>query len=112
MTLSLSRFTSVSAILLGALYTALTFTAATAPAPAMAKSNVYYSVELTHPTDERRAVAGGVAWTCKGTTCVAAKGNSRPMRMCRELRRELGEVATFKSGGKVLADDRLAKCNG
>lgn len=112
MTLSLPRLTNLSAIALGIGYTALTFGAAIAPAPAHANPGVYYTAELTAPASETRAIAGGVAWSCKGTTCVAGKGTSRPMRVCRELQREMGEVKAFTAKGEELEADKLARCNG
>ena len=44
--------------------------------------------------------------------CVAAKGTSRPMRICRGLAREFGEVTSFTAKGKELPAEKLAKCNG
>ena len=112
MTLS-SPSLKLSAIAAAALYTVVGFGALTAPAPAEARSNgPYYVAELVEEATERRVVAGGVAWTCEGTTCVAAKGTSRPMRMCRELQRDKGEIRSFTAKGKALAQDKLAKCNG
>ena len=112
MTLSLPRLTNLSAIALGLGYTALTFGAALAPAPATAASGAYYVAELAAPASDSRAVAGGVAWSCQGTTCVANKGTSRPMRICRELQREMGEVTAFTANGEALEADKLARCNG
>lgn len=94
-------------------YTGVTFGALTSPAPALAgNGGPYYVAELAAPTSESRTVAGGVAWFCEGTTCRAAKGNSRPLRICRSLQREFGEVVSFAAKGKVLAEDKLARCNG
>ena len=93
-------------------WTAITIGTAISPAPAQAKSAVFYTAELAAPASEARTVAGGVAWLCEGTKCVAAKGTSRPMRICRGLSREFGEVTSFTAEGEALAEDRLAKCNG
>ncbi len=112
MTLSLSRFSRFSVFAMALVYTALTFGVATAPSPAMAKSGPYYTVTLAQPADDNRAVASGVAWSCKGTTCVANKGPSRPLRICRGLAREFGEIVSFTAKGEQLAADKLAKCNG
>ena len=57
-------------------------------------------------------VAGGIAWTCSGTTCVAPKGTSRPLRVCRELQRDTSDVVSFTAKGEELGADKLAKCNG
>ncbi|NQX93638.1 MAG: hypothetical protein HRT64_01685 [Erythrobacter sp.] len=72
----------------------------------------YYVAKLAAPAADDRAVAGGVAWACKDDTCVAAKGTSRPMRICRGLAREFGEVTSFTAKGEALEESKLAKCNG
>ena len=112
MTLSLPRSGRVAAIVLAFAYTGLTFGAATAPTPASAQSGAYYTATLAVPADDDRVVAGGVAWTCRDTTCVANKGTSRPSRICRGLSREFGAITSFKVEGEELAEDRLARCNG
>lgn len=113
MTLSIPRFSNVGAIGLALLYTATTFGAVLTPTAAEARDHkVFYTAELAQPTKEGRAIAGGVAWVCKDTTCIAAKGTSRPLRVCRELQREVGEVANFTAKGKALEADKLARCNG
>ncbi|GMN02008.1 hypothetical protein [Erythrobacter sp. MTPC3] len=88
------------------------FGAAITPAPAAAQDGPYYVATLAETATDTRPVAAGVAWVCKGTTCVANKGPSRPLRICRGLAREFGEITSFTAKGKVLADDELAKCNG
>lgn len=112
MTLSLPRLTNLSAIALGLGYTALTFGTALAPAPANASSGAFYTAQLAAPTSESRAIAGGVAWSCQGTTCVANRGTSRPLRVCRELQRKVGEVTAFTANGDALEGEDLARCNG
>lgn len=112
MTLSLPRASRLSIFAAALVYTGASFAVATSATPAMAKSGPYYTATLAQPTDETRAVAGGVAWACKGTMCVANKGQSRPMRICRGLSREVGEIAIFTAKGKELEADKLAKCNG
>ena len=112
---SLARYsgiTKLGALGLALLWTAVTFVAVTAPAPAEARGNaVFYTAELAQPASESRMVAGGVAWTCSGTTCVAAKGSNRPIRMCRKLFRKTGEIVSFTAKDKVLAEDKLTRCN-
>lgn len=112
MTLSLKASSRISIFVAALAYTALTFGVTIAPAPAAAQGGAYYTATLAQPADENRAVAGGVAWTCEGTTCVANKGTSRPMRICRGLKREFGEITSFKTEGEELAEAKLAKCNG
>ncbi|MEM9086162.1 MAG: hypothetical protein AAGB23_09600 [Pseudomonadota bacterium] len=72
----------------------------------------YYTAKLAAPASDDRAVAAGVAWACKDDMCVAAKGTSRPMRICRGLAREFGEITSFTAKGEALDADDLAKCNG
>lgn len=71
----------------------------------------YYTATLAAPADETRAVAGGVAWACEGSTCVAGKASARPLRICRGVNRKFGEVAAFTVKGTPLSADELAKCN-
>lgn len=109
---SLSVRRSAVAAVLAMSYTALTFGATLAPAPANAAEMVYYRAELAAPVTEDRTIAGGIAWLCKETTCIAAKGTSRPLRICRELAKELGPVASFTAKGEALEEDKLDACNG
>ena len=113
MTLPLPRSVNLGAIVGAIALTTATLGAAIAPAPATAAPNApFYTAELAQPAKDRVVVAGGVAWKCNGTTCVAEKGTSRPMRVCRELQRDVGEIAGFTAKGEALAADKLAKCNG
>ena len=101
------------AILASALvYTGLSFGVATSASPLEAASTPYYSATLATPASESRFVAGGVAWTCEGTTCVASKASARPLRICRGLNRKSGEIANFKVLGQPIEAEELAKCNG
>lgn len=109
MTLNLSARISAAAMATVAFGT--TFGAVLAPQPSSAAS-AYYIATLAQPAGEDSAVAGGVAWACKDNMCVANKGQSRPMRICRGLAREFGEVTSFSADGEELATDKLAKCNG
>ena len=112
MTLSINRIGRLSIFLLALVYTSLSFGTLIAPAPAQAQSGAYYIAKLAQPADETRTVAAGVAWACEGTTCVANKGPSRTLRICRGLAREFGEITSFTAQGEALAEDKLAKCNG
>jgi len=101
------------AILASALvYTGLSFGVASSSAPLSAAGTAYYSATLAAPASESRFVAGGVAWTCEGTTCVAGKASARPLRICRGLNRKSGEIANFKVLGQAIEAEELAKCNG
>lgn len=89
------------------------FAAALFAAPALAQTNAapFYRAELAAPATAPRAIAGGVIWQCSGTTCTAAKGNSRPLVMCARLAREAGPITSFTAGGEALAAEQLARCN-
>ncbi|MEY4837049.1 MAG: hypothetical protein RLZZ475_908 [Pseudomonadota bacterium] len=110
-TLSLPRTGKLAILASAVLYTAMTFGVATSTTPANAAGGAYYSATLAAPAGDATAVAGGVAWTCEGTTCVANKASARPLRICRGLKRKFGEVAAFKVDGEELAAEELAKCN-
>lgn len=112
MTLSLPRTGRFAAIALALAYTGLSFGIATSSTPVAAQGGAYYTATLAVAADDDRAVAGGVAWACQGTTCVANKGTSRPSRVCRGLAREFGEITSFIADGEALAEDKLARCNG
>ncbi|MFM7404048.1 MAG: CC_3452 family protein [Erythrobacter sp.] len=111
-TLSLPRSSKLAIFASALLYTGLSFGVATSSAPVEAASTPYYSATLAAPASEARVVAGGVAWSCDGTTCVAGKASARPLRVCRGLNHKFGEVASFKVLGNPIEDAELAKCNG
>ena len=109
---TLSRSIHIGAVLGAVAWTALSFGATLTPSPAQARSAApFYTAELAQPADQARAIAGGVAWNCRGTSCVAGKGRSRPLRMCRELQREFGEISAFVADGEALPAEDLARCN-
>ena len=114
MTLSFPRFGNIAAIGLALIWTAISFAAALAPAPAFAQksSKAYYRAELAQPAAQPRAIAGDVVWACNGASCIADKGTSRPLRICRELNRKVGEVISFSAKGELLPSQDLVKCNG
>lgn len=109
-----TRFGSIGALGMALTWTALTFGTAITPAPANAQapSGPYYRAELVQPASDARIIAGDLVWACEGTSCVAKKGTSRPLRICREVNRKLGEVASFTAKGEALPAEDLAKCNG
>lgn len=113
MTLSLPRIGSLGALGLALTWTAVSFGAALAPSPAMAQnpSKAFYRVELTQPASEPKVIAGTLVWACKGTSCTADKGTSRPLRICRDLNRKHGEIASFTTKGEALPAEELARCN-
>jgi len=111
-TLSLPRTSKFAVLATALVYTGLSFGVATSSAPLNAAGTPYYSATLAAPAGETRFVAGGVAWTCEGTTCVASKASARPLRICRGLNRKSGEVANFRVLGQPIEAEELAKCNG
>lgn len=111
--LSRSRLGNLGAIGLALAWTTVSFGAALMPAPAAAQnpSKAYYRAELAQPAAEARVIAGDRVWACKGTSCVADKGTSRPLRICRDLNRKHGVIASFTTKGEALTADDLARCN-
>ena len=104
-------FRSASAAVIALACTALVFSAALSAEPVQA-GEVFYRAELGEPAGTDRAVVGGIAWYCKDRVCVAAKGKSRPLRICRSLSRELGTITSFTARGEALDEAALAACNG
>lgn len=107
-----TRLGSIGALGMALVWTALTFGAATTPVAAQNPSKAYYRAELAQPASEPRVIAGDLVWACSGTSCVADKGTSRPLRICREVNRKFGEVVNFTAKGELLPAEDLEKCNG
>jgi len=112
MTLSSPLPRTAGVVSLALIYSALTLGALVAPSPAQANGAAFYTAELANPAAERTNIIGGVAWQCQDTTCVAAKGKSRPVVMCQRVARELGEVTGFTAKNEALPAEDLARCNG
>lgn len=98
------RFAVLAAMAVGL---TLSPTAISAQAPA-----ARFTAELAAPVADARVVAGGIAWRCAGTTCSAPVNGTRPLRVCRELSRELGQVVSFSAGDAAMDEADLARCNG
>lgn len=112
MTLSLSLRAKLGVLGAALAYTTIGFGTLAMPAVAEARdTGPFYTAQLAAPAEETTVIAGGVAWKCQDTTCVAGKGTSRPLRMCRELQRDLGEVVAFTAKGEELEEAKLEKCN-
>jgi hypothetical protein len=111
-TLSIPRTGKLAILATALVYTGLSFGVASGAAPLQAAGSPYYTATLAAPASDTKAVADGVAWACKGETCVAGKTSARPLRVCRGLNRKFGEVATFKVNGEEITAEELAKCNG
>ena len=71
----------------------------------------YFRAELAAPTQESRAIAGGILFQCRGTTCLAGRSGHRPLRVCRQLVREVGAVVAFSADGEAMSEEDLARCN-
>lgn len=101
------RFTHLAAVATLALGLAFAPAALSAQAPA-----ARYTAELVTPSADARIIAGGVVWTCAGTSCSAPVSGARALRMCRDLNRKVGQIARFDVAGTPLAEADLARCNG
>lgn len=113
MTLSLPTHGKAVAAFAALAWTALSFGAALAPAPAnAAEAGPFYRAELAAPAGEARPIAGDLAWSCSDTSCAAGKGKSRPVIVCARLAKEVGPVASFVADGEALDEQDLARCNG
>lgn len=109
----MSRFavTSLAALLtFGAIAAPISTATASANSP-QARSS-YFTVELAQPTEETTAIAGGVVFACEGSTCTGPRSGDRPLRVCSDLRRKVGTIASFTTNGEAISDSLLARCNG
>lgn len=112
MFMTLPRSGRLAILASAVLYTGLSFAVATSATPVAAASGAYYTATLASPAEAKGEVLSGVAWSCQGNTCVAGRGDARPLRICRGLSRKFGEVASFKANGQDIPAEELAKCNG
>jgi hypothetical protein len=72
----------------------------------------HFRAQLAAQAAEARTMAGGVIWRCADTTCTAPRTGARPLRMCRDLQREVGQIVSFEVAGAALSAEDLARCNG
>ncbi len=113
MTIPQHRIRNFSAIGMALAWTSLTFGAAITPTPAEARSNgPFYTVELAAPAAEARTIISGQVWQCDGAVCLAGKGTSRPLNICKRVVREMGAVTRFSADDKDLSAEDIASCNG
>lgn len=95
------------------LVAALPLAALAAPLDAAQTAAVpYFAAELAQPTAEAQAIAGGVLFRCEGTGCTGPRSGDRPVRVCSDLRREVGPIASFAVRGEPISAELLARCNG
>ncbi len=91
----------------------LALSGALAPASAQTRDSApFFTAELAQPARTDRAIAGGVLFRCEGSTCTAPRSRDRSLRVCSELRREVGTIASFSANGTPLSESQLARCNG
>lgn len=58
-------------------------------------------------------VAAGAAWRCAESTCrLASDTTVETYAACRAIVKQVGAVTEIGAPGKLLAPERLAKCNG
>ena len=96
-----------------AIASAATLLGALSPASAQMRGSApFFTVELVQAASTDRAIAGGVLFSCEGLTCTAPRSRDRSLRVCSELRREVGAIASFSAGGTPLPESQLARCNG
>ena len=74
-------------------------------------SSPYFRAELVTAAEDGQTIAGGVLWRCDGTSCSASQNGKRPLRVCRDLQRQLGAISSFEVNGVALDTETLARCN-
>ncbi|MEM1149614.1 MAG: hypothetical protein AAGI03_03540 [Pseudomonadota bacterium] len=85
--------------------------ALTLAAPALA--GTAFTANLAEPVSERVTfVANSAVWVCEGETCVAELDRRSPtVRSCKQVAKEIGELATFASERGALDEGELERCN-
>ncbi|MET0179596.1 MAG: hypothetical protein ABW194_03815 [Novosphingobium sp.] len=107
-----SLFNQAAIAAVAAMGTFAVLTGSATPVQAQPASAAYYQARLAAPLAAARTeIVGGVAWTCAGDSCTAAKGTSRPEVVCGRLIRKFGSVSSFVAAGAPLEAASLAKCN-
>jgi hypothetical protein len=108
--MTLSHFSARSGALVAAVLASTTLLFG-APAAHAAPKGAYYEVQLAEAAPSKKTIIRGVVFQCEGTFCRAAITGSAPKNVCISVARELGEVASFKAGDRVLLADEMANCN-
>ena len=80
-------------------------------APAIA--GTAFTATLANPIDNRTDfVANKAVWICEDTTCNAELRRKSPtVRACKEVAKEIGELASYESERGSLSEAELAECN-
>lgn len=102
----MTRLPAIALAVAGVAFATLT------PAVPQARAAPYFVAELAQAVTQGEAIAGGVLFRCEGTICTGSRSGARVLRVCSELRREVGTIASFSAGGTLVTEDELARCNG
>jgi hypothetical protein len=71
-----------------------------------------YEADLAQATKRSAVTAGGVAWSCADTRCVASgRGGNVSVGGCSQLARVVGPITRYRSEIKVLAEPGVRECN-
>ncbi len=80
--------------------------------PAFAQPEDPSSLTLKAAPKQSHVIIDGAAWRCAGDTCTANGGESqRPLRACKRVVAELGQVSAFTWQGQALSAGDLNACN-
>ena len=67
------------------------------------------------PAGETRTIIDGRVWKCLGSGCrgvASAAPKSQPaLHECQRVAAVVGELALYRTGGRVLDSEALARCN-
>ncbi len=75
------------------------------------EGGAFYRAELATPVSQQTVITDGIAWKCEGSTCSAAKNNSRDAIVCARLVKKVGVLTSFASRKGALEGDDLMRCN-
>jgi hypothetical protein len=69
---------------------------------------------LMEPVSAGQVIVDGNLWACQSDTCFSnGGGKSQPIgRECARFADEVGPVAAFRRGERVLTQSEVAACNG
>ena len=73
------------------------------------------AVLAASPETEVRQIIDGRQWKCLGTGCrgntVSAPKSQPILHECQAVAAQFGELALYRSGGRALNAEQLARCN-
>ena len=78
-----------------------------------AMAGTAFTATLQTPmTEAEQIVAAKSVWVCADATCEAElKRKSATVRTCKQVAKEVGALAEFKSENGALSEEDLAECN-